>query len=343
MTSVPRRRSAALAPVHAEKDDGRAREELRAVVDRHPERAAPGRHDQVDVAGLVLPAQERPQLALRRVAVEQAEVQVLGVEVDREGGLRLESRPERLVDADDRRGEPRIGVEQEDVPGWPAAIRLGLAEARREGRCHQDQKEDQPSHGPRGENAVPPTAAEARLRHSILLAASLRKYTSGPHAHKRPPGQGGVRRADRVPDVTTVEDAKESRRGAACAGYGRAAPSRCRLGRRRGDPAETEAFHSRPAASAADRRMQRPPVARGGTIPPASVSSEPCRVNSRGLPRGAAPWNASCLAPRGRDRRRTPRLRIFAMAHESPLDQRPIASWGGPRLPSRWIPVPSCR
>ena len=94
---------------------------------------------------------------------------------------------------------------------------LGLAEARREGRCHQDQQEGQPSHGPRGENAVPPTAAEARLRHSILLAASLRKYTSGPHAHKRPPGQGGVRLADRVPDVT-----REPKARAACAGYGRA-------------------------------------------------------------------------------------------------------------------------
>ncbi len=176
-------------PVHTEEDEGGSREQLRAVVVGHAERAAPRGHDQVDAVWLVLPAQERPQLALRRVAVEEGEVQVLGVEVDGKGGLRLEGRAERFVDADDRRRESRIGVEQQDVPGWAPAISLGVAWPRRESRRHdgQDgQKEGQTSHGPRGENSVPSTAVEARFRHALLLPASLRKYTSGPHAHKGP-------------------------------------------------------------------------------------------------------------------------------------------------------------
>src|SRR4029079_11880652 len=108
--------------VDAEEDDGCAREELRPVLQRDTERATPRGNDEVDVVGAVLPAQERLELRLGHVAVEEREVPVLRVEVDRKRGLRLQRVTERLVEPDDRRRQPGVGMEKEDVPRRPVEV-----------------------------------------------------------------------------------------------------------------------------------------------------------------------------------------------------------------------------
>ena len=109
--------------VHAHEDDGRVREEVLPVAQGDAERTAGERHDQVDGTGGVLPLEQRAQLGLGLIAAEEGEVQIFGVEGDRDRRSGLDRRSKHRVDSLNGRGQSRRAEEEEHPAGLPRAVR----------------------------------------------------------------------------------------------------------------------------------------------------------------------------------------------------------------------------
>jgi hypothetical protein len=96
-------------------DDRRSREQLGPIAKGDAQRTAIGRDDQVDGAVRVLAPEQLAQLAVRLIAVEEREIEILGVEVHGAGQALLQGRAHGLVEDDDRGQKPGLGVQEQDV------------------------------------------------------------------------------------------------------------------------------------------------------------------------------------------------------------------------------------
>src|SRR5437764_1330265 len=87
-------------PVGGGEYDRRAREEIGAILDCEPQRTAGHRDDQVELDVAILLLEQRPELRPRLVALEQGQVEVLGVEVDGSRQPRGQGGSKRFIDDD---------------------------------------------------------------------------------------------------------------------------------------------------------------------------------------------------------------------------------------------------
>jgi hypothetical protein len=112
--------------IDGREDDRGPCEQLRSIAEGDAQCTAVDRDDQVDGAVRVLAPEEFAQLAVRLVALEQREIEVLGVEVHGAGQPRLQGGAHGLVEDHDGRQQPRLGVEEQDVlPGAVAGCAVG--------------------------------------------------------------------------------------------------------------------------------------------------------------------------------------------------------------------------
>ena len=116
--------------------DRNAGEQHGAVLHGDAETAARHRHHEIEPPAGVLANEQVTELALGNVVDEQRHVEELRVEIHPAAETRLECRPKRFVDRNDRGDDPRLAVEQQHID--PARV---LGRARRHEQNHQHDRQ----------------------------------------------------------------------------------------------------------------------------------------------------------------------------------------------------------